>query len=43
MCRLNFQFEAESQGRLYAIKQVAPFVVEEQDEILVVTVCTLYF
>jgi Domain of unknown function (DUF4258) len=41
--RLNFQYDAEWQGRRYAIKQVAPIVVEAQNEILVVTVYTFYF
>ena len=43
ICRLNFQFEAKWQDRYYAIKQVAPVAVEEQDEIVVVTVYTFYF
>ena len=43
MYRLNFQFAAEWQGKHYAIKQVAPVVAEEQNEIVVVTVYTFYF
>lgn len=43
MYRLNFQFAAEWQGRFYAIKQVAPVVVEAQNEVIVVTVYTFYF
>jgi hypothetical protein len=43
MCRHNFQFEALWQGRRYAIKQVAPVIVEEQNEIVVVTVYTFFF
>jgi len=34
---------AEWQGRFYAIKQVAPVVVEAQNEWVVVTVYTFYF
>jgi len=41
--RLNFQLNAEWQGRFYAIKQVAPVVAEAQNEIVVVTVYTFYF
>ena len=41
--RLNFQYQAEWQGKFYAIKQVAPVIVEEQNEIVVVTVYTFYF
>ncbi len=43
MYRLNFQYNAQWQRKFYAIKQVAPVVVEEQDEIIVVTVYTFYF
>lgn len=43
MYRLNFQFQAEWQGTFYAIKQVAPVVVEAQNELVVVTVYTFYF
>jgi len=43
MHRLNFQYNAEWQGRFYAIKQVAPVVAEAQNEIIVVTVYTFYF
>jgi hypothetical protein len=41
--RLNFQYNSEWQGRFYAIKQVAPVVVEAQNEVVVVTVYTFYF
>lgn len=41
--RRNFQYQAEWQGKFYAIKQVAPVIVEEQNEIVVVTVYTFYF
>jgi hypothetical protein len=43
MVRLNFQYNSEWQGRFYAIKQVAPVVVEAQNEVVVVTVYTFYF
>ena len=43
MYRLNFQYNAEWQGKSYAIKQVAPVVAEAQNEIVVVTVYTFYF
>ena len=43
MFRLNFQYDAEWQGKYYAIKQVAPVVAEAQNEIIVVTVYTFYF
>ena len=43
MYRQNFQYDAAWQGKLYAIKQVAPVVVEPQNEIIVVTVYTFYF
>jgi hypothetical protein len=43
MCRHNFQYDAQWQGRHYAIKQVAPVIVEEQNEIIVVTVYTFFF
>jgi Domain of unknown function (DUF4258) len=43
MFRLNFEYRAQWQGKSYAIKQVAPVAVEEQNEIVVVTVYTFYF
>ena len=43
MYRHNFQFDARWQGRHYAVKQVAPVVVEEENEIVVVTVYTFFF
>ncbi len=43
LCRANFQYNALWQGRFYRIKQVAPVIVEEQNEIVVVTVYTFYF
>lgn len=43
ICRYNFQYNAHWQKRFYAVKQVAPVIVEEDDEIIVVTVYTFYF
>ena len=43
MYRLNFAFNAEWQGRHYAIKQVCPVVAESRDEKVVITVYTFYF
>jgi hypothetical protein len=43
MCRLNFQYNKLWRGRRYAIKQVAPVIVEKQNEIIVVTVYTFFF
>jgi len=43
ICRHNFQYKADWQGRHYAIKQVAPVILEAQNEIVVVTVYTFYF
>ena len=42
-CRLNFEFKSTWQGKYYAIKQVAPVVVEEADRIVVITVYTFFF
>lgn len=42
-CRLNFEFKSTWQGKYYAIKQVAPVIVEEADRIVVVTVYTFFF
>lgn len=41
--RFNFAFGQRWQGRHYAIKQVAPVVKEEADEMVVITVYTFYF
>ena len=41
--RANFQYNAHWQGTFYRIKQVAPVVVEEEGELVVVTVYTFYF
>jgi hypothetical protein len=43
LCRYNFRFEKNWQGTHYAIKQVAPVIKEEPDEIVVITVYTFYF
>ena len=43
MCRYNFVFGRDWQGRTYAIKQVAPIIKEEPDEIVVLTVYTFFF
>jgi len=43
LCRLNFQYNGIWHGEHYPIKQVAPVIVEEADEIVVVTVYTFYF
>jgi hypothetical protein len=36
-------FNRKWQGKHYAIKQVAPVIKEELDEIIVITVYTFYF
>ncbi|MDH5717409.1 MAG: DUF4258 domain-containing protein [Spirochaetia bacterium] len=41
--RSNFQFNSKWQGVYYAIKQVAPVIVEEEKEIVVITVYTFYY
>jgi hypothetical protein len=43
MCRYNFAFNAKWQGKHYPIKQVAPVIKEEANEIVVITVYTFYF
>ncbi len=43
MYRYNFSFDSLWQNRHYAIKQVCPVVIEENDEIVVITVYTYYF
>jgi len=42
-CRRDFPFDAEWNGRRYATKQVRPIFVEEENEIVVVTVYTYYY
>jgi hypothetical protein len=43
LCRYNFGFGRKWQGKHYAIKQVAPVIKEEANEIVVITVYTFYF
>jgi len=43
ICRFSFPFGQTWQGNVYAIKQVAPVIKEEPDEIVVITVYTFYF
>lgn len=43
LCRLNFEFNSLWQGQKYAIKQVAPVIAEEEEELVVVTVFVFYF
>ena len=43
ICRYNFAFRRKWQGNYYAIKQVAPVIKEEANEIIVITVDTFYF
>jgi hypothetical protein len=42
-CRFNFPFNRTWQGNWYAVKQVAPVIKEESEEIVVITVYTFYF
>ncbi len=43
ICRANFQYDDNWQGQFYSIKQVAPVIADEETEIVVITVYTLYF
>lgn len=43
LCRANFQYNAEWHGEYYRIKQVAPVILEESTEIVVITVYTFFF
>jgi hypothetical protein len=43
LCRYNFTFGKNWQGKHYPIKQVAPVIKEETDETVVITVYTFYF
>jgi len=43
MFRKNFPFGQSWRGKHYAIKQVAPIVVEENERFVVVTVFVFYF
>ena len=42
-CRYNCPFGEFWQGRTYAVKQVAPVIKEDPEEIVVITVYTFYF
>lgn len=39
----NFAYNSLWNGNIYAIKQVAPVVVDEEKKIVVITVYTYYF
>ena len=43
LCRFNFPFQGEWQGKTCAIKQVAPVIKEEAEEIVFFTVYPFYF
>ena len=43
MYRYEVKYLSRWQGHFYATKQIAPIVVEEKDEIVVVTVYTFYY
>lgn len=43
LCRFTFAFEGTWQGNPYTFKQVAPVIVEERDEVVVITVYTFYW
>jgi len=43
ICKANFNYNSTWHDHYYSIKQVAPVIVEEKDEIVVVTVYTYYF
>jgi hypothetical protein len=42
-CRFNFSFGKKWQDKFYAVKQIAPVITEEANEIVVITVYTFYF
>jgi hypothetical protein len=42
-CRQTYPFDAEWNGKHYAVKQVRPIFVDEPDEIVVVTVYVYYY
>jgi hypothetical protein len=42
-CKRNFSFAALWNGKYYETKQVRPIFVEEEREIVVITVYTYYF
>jgi hypothetical protein len=39
----TFQYNAQWQGRFYALKKVTPIVIETDTELIVITVYTFYF
>lgn len=41
-CRKDFEYNAEWNGKVYAVKQVRPIFVDEPAEIVVVTIYTYY-
>ncbi|MDR4509169.1 MAG: DUF4258 domain-containing protein [Candidatus Brocadiaceae bacterium] len=43
ICRYSFPYNTNWQGKHYAVKQVAPVIKEEQNEIVVIIVYTMYF
>lgn len=43
ICRLNFEYNKPWQGINYAVKQVAPVIKEENNNIIVITVYTYFF
>ena len=43
LCRYNFPFNQHWQGTHYSIKQVAPVIKEEANEIVVITVYTFFY
>lgn len=43
LCRYNVPCTSTWQGRTYSVKQVAPVIKEEEQEVVVVTVYTFYF
>lgn len=40
---MNFQYNAEWCGKYYPIKQIEVIAVEENNELIVITVITKYF
>ncbi len=42
-CRQNFTYAREWNGKFYQTKQVRPVFVEEDDEIVVITIYSYYF
>ena len=42
MCRLTLEFNRDWDGKYYNAQQVAPIIVEEDHQIVVVTVFTFY-